>query len=215
LNDPAATGHRHGNPGRGSHVFIDEYRLEEDMRQIVGMAALVALLTPSAAAAQDAPAGPAETEVTLDLDTHVAGSVGVAGPLGFAAGFQLLHGLGADVREDGERVKAVCAVPIPHCAQGFLFQLDAGSGGGKLSLGVGARARVEEDDFNGTVGVGVRAAFVRTWGHPIGTEPNLNYLGPELDLAIRRLNVTLGVLWRVSGTGGHSALFSWGVGVVL
>jgi hypothetical protein len=58
-------------------------------------------------------------------------------------------------------------------------------------------------------------AFVRTWGSPIGTEPGLSYLGPELDLAILKANVTLGVLWRVSGSGGKSVLFSWGVGVVL
>jgi hypothetical protein len=112
-------------------------------------------------------------------------------------------------------VKATCAVPVEHCAGGFLIQAGAGSGGGKLSLGIGARAHVEEDDFNGTVGVGLRAAFLRTWGDPIGTRPGLSYLGPELDLAILRVNVTLGVLWRVSGSGGKSALFSWGMGVLL
>jgi hypothetical protein len=112
-------------------------------------------------------------------------------------------------------VKALCAVPVKHCAGGFLFGAAAGSGGGKLSFGVGTRARVQEEDFDGTVGVGLRAAFVRTWGNPIGTEPGLSYLGPELDLAILRANVTLGVLWRVSGTGGKSAIFSWGLGFTL
>ncbi len=179
--------------------------------------ALVACLAlPASAAGQELPteSGPevTETEITIDLTTHVAGGVGFSGPLGATASVQFLHGLGADVREDGDRVRATCAVPIPHCAQGFLFQADAGSGGGKLSLGIGARARVEEEDFNGTVGVALRAAYVRTWGHPIGTEPGLSYLGPELDLAILRVNVTLGVLWRVSGSGGKSALFSWGFG---
>jgi hypothetical protein len=71
---------------------------------------------------------------------------------------------------------------------------------------------VDEEDFRGTVGVGVRAALVRTWGHPIGTRPDLTYLGPELDLSIVRFNLTLGVLWRISGRSGASALFSWGVG---
>jgi hypothetical protein len=178
------------------------------------MVVMGGLLAPVGAAGQTPPEMN-ETEVTVDLGTQLGGGVGFAGPLGFAASLQVLHGLGADVREDEGRVKAVCAVPIPHCAQGFLLQVDAGSGGGKLSLGVGARARVEEDDFNGTVGVGLRAAFVRTWGHPFGTEPDLSYLGPELDLAILHVSVTLGVLWRLSGSGGKSALFSWGVGVVL
>jgi len=175
------------------------------------LALAVCLALPAGATGQDLPSGP-ETEITIDKTTHLAGGVGFAGPLGFAANVQLLHGLGADVREDGGRVRASCAVPIPHCAGGFLVQAAAGSGGGKLSLGVGARARVEEEDFNGTVGVGLRAAFVRTWGNPIGTEPGLSYLGPELDLAILRVNLTLGVLWRVSGHGGKSALFSWGLG---
>jgi hypothetical protein len=71
---------------------------------------------------------------------------------------------------------------------------------------------VHEEDFRGTLGVGLRAALARTWGSPIGTDPGLTYLGPELDLAVVRVNVTLGVLWRVSGQGGASVLFSWGVG---
>ena len=171
------------------------------------------LVLPARAVAQGLPAK-AETEITIDKANHFGGGIGFGGPLGVAASVQLLHGLGADVREGDERVKATCAVPVKHCAGGFLLQADAGSGGGKLSLGLGARAKVEEEDFNGTVGVGLRAAFVRTWGHPIGTEPGLSYLGPELDLAILKVNVTLGVLWRVSGSGGKSVLFSWGLGVV-
>ena len=153
-----------------------------------------------------------ETEITLDKDTQVAVGIGFGGPIGAAASFRILHGLGADVREEGGRVKAVCALPIPHCAQGFLLQADAGSGGGKLSLGLGARAHVDVEDFRGTVGVGLRASLVRTWGSPIGTEPGLTYLGPELDLSVVRINLSLGVLWLISGNTGSSALFSWGLG---
>jgi hypothetical protein len=153
-----------------------------------------------------------ETEITLDKGTQAAFGIGFGGPIGAAASFRVLHGLAADVREGDDRVKAVCAVPIPHCAQGFLFQADAGSGGGKLSLGIGARAHVDEEDFHGTVGVGLRAALLRTWGAPVGTEPGLTYLGPELDLSVLRFTLTLGVLWRVSGHAGASAVFGWGIG---
>jgi hypothetical protein len=153
-----------------------------------------------------------ETEITLDKGTHVRVGMGFGGPIGAAASFRFLRGLGANVREGDGRVKAVCAVPIPYCAQGFLFQADAGSGGGKLSLGIGARAHVDEEDFHGAVGIGLRAAVVRTWGHPIGTEPGLTYLGPELDLMVFRCNLTLGVLWRLSGSAGPSAVFGWGIG---
>jgi hypothetical protein len=173
---------------------------------VITVACLVSA-SPSAGQEEKAP-----TEVTLDKDTQVAVGVGFGGPIGAAASVRVLHGLGADVREGEDRVKAFCALPIPHCAQGFLIQADAGSGGGKLSLGIGARARVDDEDFHGTVGASLRASLVRTWGSPIGTEPNLTYLGPELDLSILRFNLTLGVLWRVSGQAGASAIFAWGIG---
>jgi hypothetical protein len=172
-------------------------------------------IPPSSPVDVPTPASPdprAETEITIDKANRVAVGLGFEQPLGAAASVEILHGLAGDVRESDGRVKAVCAVPIPHCAQGFLFEVAAGSGGGVLSLGVGARARVDEEDFHGTVGLGLRAALARTWGDPIGTEPGLTYLGPELDLSVLRVDLTLGVLWRVSGQRGASALFSWGVG---
>src|SRR6185369_7291037 len=110
------------------------------------------------------------TDITLGLRTQVRAGIGFSGPLGAMGSVQIIHGLSTDVREEGTRVKAVCGVPIPHCAQGFLLRADAGSGGGRLCL------------------------------------------GPELDLSVLRINLTLGVLFRVRGDGGSSALFSWGLG---
>jgi hypothetical protein len=155
---------------------------------------------------------PAETDVRLDYRTQVRGGVGFSGPLGAIGSLQILHGVGADVRADGTRVKAVCAIPMPHCAQGFLVRADAGSGGGRLSLGLGAWAKVDADDFKGTAGAALRLAVAHTWGDPIGQPAGLTYLGPELDLSVLRINLTLGVLFRVAGDGGSSALFSWGFG---
>jgi hypothetical protein len=158
------------------------------------------------------PRAPAKTEVNLDRSTQVAAGISFSGPLGAGASLRLLHGLGADVKDDGTRVKAVCAVPMPHCAQGFLLQADAGSGGGKLSVGLGVRAHVEDEGFRGTAGVALRLAVARTWGNPVGTDPGLTYVGPELDLSVIRIGLTLGVLFRVSGDHGSNALFSWGLG---
>ena len=158
------------------------------------------------------PTAQAKTEVTLDRKTRVGAGIGFSGPLGAAASVRILHGLGADVRDGSTRVKAVCAIPMPHCAQGFLLQADAGSGGGKLSLGLGAWAKIDEESFSGTAGVALRLALARTWGNPIGTDPGLTYLGPELDLSVIRVNLTLGVLFRVAGDHGSAALFSWGLG---
>lgn len=170
------------------------------------------VVEPAAPSDRLDPRAPARTEVTLDRKTQLGAGIGLAGPLGAVGSFRILHGLGADVRDDGTRVKAVCAAPLPHCAQGFLLQLDAGSGGGKLSLGLGARARIDDDDFHGTAGVALRLALAHTWGDPVGTEPGLTYLGPELDLSVIRINLTLGVLFRVNGDGGAGTLFSWGIG---
>ena len=76
------------------------------------------------------PNAPAKTEINLDRQTHVGAGIGFSGPIGAAGSLRILHGLGADVRDDCTRVKAICAIPMPHCAQGFLLQADAGSGGG-------------------------------------------------------------------------------------
>jgi hypothetical protein len=158
------------------------------------------------------PTAPARTEITLDRRNQFGAGIAFSGPLGAVASLRLLHGLGADVQDGSTSVKAVCAVPMPHCAQGFLLQLDGGSGGGKLSLGVGAWANVHDDDFRGTAGAALRLALARTWGHPIGTEPGLTYLGPELDISVLRINLTLGALFKLAGDGGSGALFSWGLG---
>ena len=155
---------------------------------------------------------PAETDISLELKTQVRAGVGFSGPLGAMGSVQILHGVGADVRDDGTRVKAVCAVPMPHCAQGFLLRADAGSGGGKLSLGLGGWAKVDTEGFKGTAGMALRLAVAHTWGDPIGQPAGLTYLGPEVDLSVLRINLTLGVLFRVGGSGGSSALFSWGLG---
>jgi hypothetical protein len=155
---------------------------------------------------------PAATDITLEPRTQVRAGLGFSGPLGAMGSLQILHGIGADIKDDGTRVKAVCAIPVPHCAQGFLLRADAGSGGGRLSVGLGAWAKVDTDDFKGTAGVALRLALAHTWGNPIGQPSGLSYLGPELDLSLLRVNLTLGVLFRVGGDGGSSALFSWGLG---
>ena len=161
--------------------------------------------------------GPAQSQVTIDRSNQFVAGLGYGGPLGATASVGLLHGLGADVeeKEDDERVRAVCAVPIAHCARGFLLQAEAGSGGGKLSLGIGGHARVDTEDFRGAFGLDLKASVAHTWGSPVGTEPGPTYVGPELDLTIKHFGGSVGVLWRVAGGGGASAVFSWGLGLRL
>jgi len=158
-----------------------------------------------------------ESQVTIDRSNQFVAGIAYGGPLGASARVGLLHGLGADVEKAGdeERVQLVCAVPIAHCARGFLIEAEAGSGGGKLSLGIGGHARVHADDFKGAFGLALKASLAHTWGEPVGTEPGLTYLGPELDLTVKHFGVSIGVLWRVAGSGGASAAFSWGLGLRL
>src|SRR6185295_11533331 len=138
------------------------------MKRLACLLVVGCLGAPGVGRAQEPPsepAGPAQTEITLEPRTQVRAGLGFSGPLGALGSVQILHGVGADIRDDGTRVKAVCAVPMPHCAQGFLLRADAGSGGGKLSLGLGAWAKVDTDDFKGTMGTALRLALAHTWGH--------------------------------------------------
>jgi hypothetical protein len=142
--------------------------------------------------------------VLVSTRTRASLGVGYGAPLGATATAGVLYGLGADVREESERVKALV---------GLLFQLHAGTGGGKLSLGLGARASVRSEDFKGSAGSALKLSLVRTWRHPVGTEHGQTYLGPELDIGLWRLDSTLGVLARVNGSRGGRVVFSWGLGL--
>lgn len=156
-----------------------------------------------------------DTDVTIDRHTGFSAAVGYGGPLGAAASLTLLRGLGADVREGSDRVKAVCAAPIRHCANGFLVETAAGLRGGRLSLGFGGRARVDEEDFHGTVGLGFKLSAVRTWNADEDDDPDATYLGPEVDFVVKRIGAGVGLLWRVSDGGSATPRFSWSVGLVL
>jgi hypothetical protein len=146
----------------------------------------------------------APAAVATAQERALIGGAGYGGPLGAAVMGELLYGLKVDVHEDEERVKG---------RAGLLVQLHAGTGGGKLSLGVGARAGVDSDDFQGSVAAGLKLSLARTWGSSLGTPSGVTYLGPELDLSAMHVGLSLGPLFRVGGAGGGAVLFSWGLGV--
>jgi hypothetical protein len=150
---------------------------------------LLVMALPRAARAQDGP---------------LAAGVGWGGPLGAALTGEYIYGLRADIDDDGEHVKG---------RAGLLFQLHAGSGGGKLSVGAGARGRVETDDFKGVAAAALKLSVAHTWHDPVGTEAGLTYLGPEIDLSAMHVALSLGPLFRIAGNGGSAVLFSFGVGV--
>ena len=148
----------------------------------------------------------ADVMITIEPKTHVTFGIGYGGPLGGTASFELLRGLGADVKEDADRVKGIA---------GALLQLHAGTGGGKLSLGLGAHAHVRTEDFKGTAAAAFKLSLARTWHSSIDSGGDGTYLGPEVELSVMHVAVDLGVLFRLHGSGAPGTLFSWGLGVRL
>jgi hypothetical protein len=59
----------------------------------------------------------------------------------------------------------------------------------------------------------LKLSVAHTWHAPVGTEPGLIYLGPEVDLSAMHVALSLGPLFRVAGQGGSAVLFSFGIGV--
>jgi hypothetical protein len=166
----------------------------------------LACLVATAAAAE-------EPRVAIAPSTSFAAGFGYAHPLGPSATFTLLRGMGADVREEDGRVRVVCAAPIRYCNGGLLVETAAGTTGGRVSVGMAARTRVDEPRFHGRFGAALKASVVRTWGAHGTTPAGLTYLGPELALQAMHVDVGLGVLTRVAGRRGGAVMLSWGVGL--
>jgi hypothetical protein len=166
----------------------------------VGVALILAAMCwPAAARAQEPEP---DTDVTVSPRARLGAGAGYGAPLGAAATVELMYGLVADVREGGDRVQA---------AAGPLLQVHAGADGGKLSLGVGADARVRTEDFRAPAAAAFKLSLARTWRSRGGGDAR-TYLGPEIDVSAMHVNLGLGVLARVRGGGGGRVLFSWSLG---
>lgn len=125
-------------------------------------------------------------------------AAGIGGPLMVAGSAGLI--LGADRSAPDE-----CPSP-----RGWLVQAEAGVGG--IKLGGGPVFTYCHTMF-GSLGAGsLQAAYVRTWGNPLGTEAGLSYVGGELDVGLIDWRVTLGLLKRTgSRADGANLLFTWGL----
>jgi hypothetical protein len=78
-----------------------------------------------------------------------------------------------------------------HLPTGVLIQIEPGLGGGKFSLGV-AKGLLP------MAGAGIKASIMRTWGHPLFTEPRQTYVGVEVD-ATFFIKLSLGGMARLRG----------------
>ena len=125
-------------------------------------------------------------------------AAGVGGPLALAASAGVI--LGSDRAAPDE-----CPSP-----RGWLMQAEAGLGGAKIS---GGPVFTYCYTVFGSLGAAaIQAAFVRTWGTPLGTDAGLSYVGGELDIGLIDWKVTLGLLKRTRGErDGANLLFTWGI----
>jgi hypothetical protein len=91
------------------------------------------------------------------------------------------------------------------CSHSFLvLQVEAGEGGGKLQFGYGSWYMA---------GGAVKLSLLRTWGDPIGIEPNQTYLGAECQLNLFLLNGAVGLYAEIDGDGEDETLVTWSAGI--
>jgi hypothetical protein len=124
-------------------------------------------------------------------------AAGVGGPLLVSGSAGLI--LGSDRAAPDE-----CPSP-----RGVLAQAEAGVGG--IKVGAGPVFTYCHTPL-GSLGAGaLQATYLRTWGNPLGTDPDLDYAGGELRVGLIDWRLTLGLLKRVNGDQGANWLFTWGI----
>ncbi len=84
------------------------------------------------------------------------------------------------------------------------LQGEVGVGGGKIAVGL-------DGTGHNKVGLGLKAAFLRTWIEPVDVEKDQSFLGVEGELSIYRLVANLGGYRRV-GDGEDDWLLAAGLG---
>jgi hypothetical protein len=100
-----------------------------------------------------------------------------------------------------------------HEVLGPSLQLEAGSGGGQVGLGIALLCR-DSSWIPKVGGLALRGVYVRTWGQPWQTERDQSYLGAYLDGYLARVSARIGVLWRVGATATEAkdTVVAFGVG---
>jgi hypothetical protein len=138
------------------------------------------------------------------------GSVDVVPTLGFRA--SVPNGASASISLSFDRVPEAPQF-CTHEVLGPSVQVEAGSGGGHLGLGVALLCR-DSSWFPKVGGLALRGVYSRTWGKPWRAEPGRSYVGGYLDAYLSRVTARVGLLKRVGGSAGaEETLVAFGVGV--
>jgi hypothetical protein len=96
---------------------------------------------------------------------------------------------------------------------GWFAQVEPGVGGGKLSAGYCDLALDELNPSPPSFALGLKGSVLRTWGSPLGAARHETLIGPELDMTVLYVKVSVGLLWPVGPASAHQGrLTTWGVG---
>ena len=96
--------------------------------------------------------------------------------------------------------------PGTNLSKGVLFQVEPCIAGGKVSLGVAK-------GLFPYAGAGIKLSVLRTWGHPLFTEPRRTYAGIEGEASFF-VNYQLGVMKRVAGASdAPGVIVTGGIGL--
>jgi len=145
-----------------------------------------------------APPKPAATGQTRRFGSTFA--VNGGSPLGLSASAALIVGR---VQTGGDTCPS---------AVGSLLQVEAGIGGGKVSLGR-LFFTYCYTPFGSLGAADLKVSLVRTWGSPLWAPVNRTYLGPELDIGVADWKISLGLLFRVGEDPATKRLrFTWELG---
>jgi hypothetical protein len=91
-----------------------------------------------------------------------------------------------------------------HIPTGLLLQAEPGLGGGKVGVGFAK-------GLPPVAAGGVKAFYLRTWGHPLWADKNRDYVGVEADATLF-MNLRVGVM-RSVGEGRRDTALTAGIGV--
>ena len=104
------------------------------------------------------------------------------------------------------QIFSVSATTYPYHL--WLVQVEPGIGGGKVNVGLGFNWQYK-------VGFAIKSTILRTWGSPMGgIEPNQTYVGGEVEMMWKGVNLSLGLLGHMNGDKPkRDVILSAGIGI--
>jgi hypothetical protein len=125
-----------------------------------------------------------------DIDSWTGVGIGVGSPYGISA--RVWGNIGRAQTGDGDPWGGASRL-------GVVWELQTGTGGGKIALGYGA---------GGLGTLTLKGVATRTWFHPWWADKNATYLGGELEIGVLFYALSFGKLWRLGDAGDRRSVFA-------